>query len=59
MELELDEIIQSGDLSTHTYRVTKEKTVKDLLEELNLQNKFFAIIVDGKRRTRGHAQRGI
>ncbi len=45
----LNELIQSGELSTHTYRVTKEKRVKELLAELNLQNRYFAIIVDGKR----------
>jgi sulfur carrier protein ThiS len=45
----LNELIQSGELSTHTYRVTTEKKVKDLLAELNLANKFFAILVDGKR----------
>jgi len=45
----LNELIQSGELSTHTYHVTKERTVEDLLSELNLQNKYFGIIVDGKR----------
>jgi sulfur carrier protein ThiS len=48
-QINLNEIIQSGELTTHTYRVTEEKKVKDLLAELNLQNKYFAIIVDGKR----------
>ncbi len=47
--LRLNELIESGDLASHTYNVTKEKKVKDLLAELNLQDKFFAILVDGKR----------
>ncbi len=46
----LNELVQSGELSTtHTYHVTEAKRVKDLLAELNLQNRYFAIIVDGKR----------
>ncbi len=45
----LNELIQSGELSTHTYKLTSEKKVKDLLAELNLAGKYFAIIVDGKR----------
>ncbi len=45
----LNELIQSGELSTHTYHVTKEKKVMDLLSELNLMGRYFAIIVDGKR----------
>ncbi len=43
------ELLQSGELTTHRYRVTEEKKVKDLLRQLNLQDKYFAIIIDGRR----------
>ncbi len=44
------ELLQSGELSTtHTYHVTEEKTVKALLQQLNLQDKYFAILLNGRR----------
>ncbi len=36
--------------SVKTFRVTKgAQTVQDLLKELKLDNKYFAILIDGKR----------
>jgi sulfur carrier protein ThiS len=45
---DINEIIHAGELTDHSFRVTDQMQVKDLLEKLNLQNKYFAIIVDGK-----------
>lgn len=45
----MQEIINSGSLSQHTLIVEEEETVKDLLKKINLENKYFAIIVNGKR----------
>lgn len=43
----LQELSITGSLKT--YRVTTAKTVKELLTELNLEAKFFAILADGKK----------
>jgi sulfur carrier protein ThiS len=43
----LQELAQTGSLKS--YRVTTRKTVRDLLKELKLESKFFAILVDGHR----------
>ena len=34
--------------SVKSYQITGNKTVKELLEQLKLQNKFFAILINGK-----------
>jgi sulfur carrier protein ThiS len=41
------ETIEVGTLKTFTLK--NEKCVKDLLKELKLSDKFFAILVNGKR----------
>ena len=46
MEL-LQEISITGSLKT--YRVKTSRTVADLLKELNLESKFFAILANGKK----------
>jgi sulfur carrier protein ThiS len=43
----LQEISTSGSLKT--YRVNTTRTVADLLKELKLESKFFAILADGKK----------
>ncbi len=43
----LDEISTTGSLKT--YRVRESRTVADLLSDIGLESKFFAILVDGKR----------
>ncbi|OLS13647.1 MAG: hypothetical protein RBG13Loki_2713 [Promethearchaeota archaeon CR_4] len=43
------ELLQSGELTTHIYHITEKKKVKDLLQQLNLQDKYFAILIDGRR----------
>ncbi|MHA1520020.1 MAG: MoaD/ThiS family protein [Promethearchaeota archaeon] len=43
----LQEISSTGSLKT--YRVKNARTVADLLKELKLETKFFAILVNGKR----------
>ncbi len=35
--------------SVKTYKVLGAKTVRDLLKELKLEQKFFAILVNGKK----------
>ncbi len=47
--LNIDNLIQSGELDTHGYLVKKERKVQDLLDELKLKDKYFAILIDGKR----------
>ena len=43
----LQEISTTGTLKT--YRVNTTRNVADLLKELNLESKFFAILADGKK----------
>lgn len=43
----LQEISTAGNLKT--YRVNASRTVGDLLKELKLQSKYFAILADGKK----------
>ncbi len=43
----LQEISTAGSLKT--YRVNTSRTVGDLLNELKLQSKYFAILADGKK----------
>ena len=43
----LQEINSTGSLKT--YKVKNARTVKNLLKELKLETKFFAILVNGKR----------
>ena len=43
----LEEITTTGTLKT--YRTTTERTVAELLKELKLEAKFFAVLADGKR----------
>jgi sulfur carrier protein ThiS len=47
MESSLKEIQTTGSLKT--YRVKTSRTVGDLLTELKLETKFFAILADGKK----------
>jgi sulfur carrier protein ThiS len=46
---QITELIESGIYETFTPE--KEMTVGDLLKELNLEDKFFGILVDGKKAT--------
>ncbi|MHA1340070.1 MAG: MoaD/ThiS family protein [Promethearchaeota archaeon] len=46
-ENEIYEAVEIGSLTTYT--VKTEKTVSELLKELNLSDKYFAILIDGKR----------
>ncbi|MBD3349890.1 MAG: hypothetical protein GF364_00210 [Candidatus Lokiarchaeota archaeon] len=49
-QLQKDEVPQLLDVGTlKNYQVKSERTVKDLLKELKLSDKYFAILVDGKR----------
>jgi sulfur carrier protein ThiS len=43
----LQEIAITGSLKT--YRVTTARTVADILKELNMESKFFAILANGKK----------
>ena len=43
----LEEISITGSLKT--YRVKASRTVADLLKELKMESKFFAILANGKR----------
>ena len=43
----LQEIQTTGSLKT--YKVNAQKNVSDLLTELKLETKFFAILADGKK----------
>ncbi|MHA1730336.1 MAG: MoaD/ThiS family protein [Promethearchaeota archaeon] len=43
----LSDLIQTGDMQTYT--VQKTKKVSDLLKELGLEGKYFAILIDGKK----------
>ncbi len=43
----LSDLIQTGDMQT--YKVHKTKKVSDLLKELGLEGKYFAILIDGKK----------
>lgn len=44
---QVNEPIDIGTLKSYT--VKTDRTVKDLLKELNLSDKYFAILIDGKR----------
>lgn len=44
---QINEILNTGAYSTFT--VEKPITVADLLKELNLENKFFGILINGKK----------
>ncbi len=43
----LDEISTTGSLKT--YKVKESRTVADLLKDIGLESKFFAILADGKK----------
>lgn len=43
----VDEVSTTGSLKT--YRVKESITIADILAELGLKSKFFAILVDGKK----------
>jgi sulfur carrier protein ThiS len=43
----LEELQTTGTLKT--YLVKSKKTVAELLKELNLESKFFAVLANGKR----------
>ena len=43
----LDEINTLG--SIKTYRVKESRTVADLLKDIGLESKFFAVLADGKK----------
>ncbi len=43
----LDEISTTGSLKT--YKVKESRTVADLLGDIGLESKFFAILADGKK----------
>ena len=47
MEPSITQISTSANLKT--YRVHTARTVGDLLKELNLESKFFAILANGKK----------
>lgn len=45
-----NQMIESIDIGTmKTFTVKEERKVKDLLKELKLNDKYFAILIDGKR----------
>lgn len=44
---QINEPVDIGTLQSYT--VKTEKTVKDLLKELKLSDKYFAILIDGKK----------
>jgi len=44
---QINDIINTGVYST--FKVEKPITVSDLLKELNLENKYFGILVNGKK----------
>ncbi len=44
---QISELLETGIYETLT--IEKKMTVGDLLKELNLENKYFGILVDGKR----------
>lgn len=45
----MQKIYNSGSIAT--YRVQKESKIEDLLKELNLENKYFVVLVNGKKAT--------
>lgn len=47
MELQLSELLETGIYEAFTPE--KEMTVADLLKELNLEGKYFGILVNGKK----------
>ncbi|MFW9876881.1 MAG: MoaD/ThiS family protein [Candidatus Thorarchaeota archaeon] len=46
---QISEILDTG--LYETYKPEKTMTVADLLRELNLEDKYFGILVDGKKAT--------
>ena len=51
MEQKIDQIYENTKTvgSLKEYIVKEKRTVKDLLHDLNLDDKYFAILVDGKK----------
>ncbi|MHA1111132.1 MAG: MoaD/ThiS family protein [Promethearchaeota archaeon] len=51
MDQKTDQIYENTSTigSLKEYVVKEERTVKDLLHDLNLDDKYFAILVDGKK----------
>ena len=48
----MDQILDTGTIGLlETFTPKKEMTIADLLKELKLENKFFGILVDGKKAT--------
>lgn len=43
----LSDLVSTGDLQQ--FKVKESKKVKDLLKELGLEGKYFAILIDGKK----------
>ena len=46
---QVSELLDTG--LYETFKPEKTMTVADLLQELNLENKYFGILVDGKKAT--------
>jgi len=46
---QISELLDTG--LYETFKPEKTMTVADLLQELNLENKYFGILVDGKKAT--------
>lgn len=45
-----NQVVESIDIGTmKSFTVKEERKVKDLLKDLKLNDKFFAILIDGKR----------
>ncbi|MHA1819412.1 MAG: MoaD/ThiS family protein [Promethearchaeota archaeon] len=44
---QINDVIDVGSLKS--FKVKEEKTVRELLKELKLDNKFFAILINGKK----------
>ena len=44
---QINELLETGIYETLT--IEKSMTVRDLLKELNLENKYFGILVNGKK----------
>ncbi len=53
MEQKIEQIYENTKTvgSLKEYVVKEKRTVKDLLHDLNLDDKYFAILVDGKKAT--------
>ena len=47
LEQSFEEVVDIGSLKT--FQVNRERKVSDLLNELKLSNKYFAILVNGKK----------